>query len=131
MVFAISSRPLFILILSPILFRHFQKFSKLLYPLQLHLPSIHRFTIRLEPVEHIMFLNSILRRIPLIGLYETNHLLILHYPLLVLCHCILSAFTLPCIYQFPIRLSQFCYISQILFYFPTVKRIYDYKMMSD
>ena len=38
---------LLILILPPILFRHFQKFSKLLYSLSLHLPWIKNFSIGL------------------------------------------------------------------------------------
>ena len=46
---AILSRPLFILILPPILFRQFQKFSKPLNSLSLHLPSIHFLSIMFEP----------------------------------------------------------------------------------
>ena len=37
---AILSRPLFVLVLSLILFRQFEKFSKHLYPLRFHLPCI-------------------------------------------------------------------------------------------
>ena len=52
---AILLRPLFILILPPILFRHFQKFSKLLDSLWLHLPNIHHFSIGLQPIQVVMF----------------------------------------------------------------------------
>ena len=83
---AILSRPLFILILSPILFRHFQKFSKLLHPLYLHLSSIHRFTIRLQPIELVMLLYSMSRWIPFVGLNKCHHFNIFHHPSFVLCH---------------------------------------------
>lgn len=82
---AILSR-LLILILPLILFRHFQKFSKLLHPLWLHFPSIQGFSIGLQPVEHIMLLNSMLRWIPMIGFYEISHLFISFHPSFVLCH---------------------------------------------
>ena len=41
---------LLILVLPSIQFRHFQKFSKLLHPLRLHLPSIKNLPIRLQPL---------------------------------------------------------------------------------
>ena len=85
---AILSRPLFILILPPILFRHFQKFSKLLHPLRLHLPSIKSFSIGLDPVEIFTSLLFImLRRIPMVTLQEPHHLIVPNHPLFFLCHC--------------------------------------------
>ena len=83
---AILSRPLFILVLPPILFRQFQKFSKLLYPLSLHLSSIQGFTIRLEPIHVVMLFKAMFRRIPMIFFKEINHILIFIYPFLILCH---------------------------------------------
>ena len=50
-----------------------KKFFELLYPLRLQLPSIQRFTIRLQPVEHIMLFYSMLRRIPMLTFNELLH----------------------------------------------------------
>ena len=83
---AILSRPLFILILSLILFRQFKKFSKLLHPLSLHLPCIHHLPIRLQPIQHIMLLNPMPRRIPMVLLQESHHFIVSHYPAFVLRH---------------------------------------------
>ena len=77
---------LLILILPPIPFRHFQKFSKLLHPLWFHLSSIQGFTIRLEPVEHIMLLYPMLRGISMICLNVALHLIIPRHPLIALGH---------------------------------------------
>jgi len=82
----LSKNLLFILVLPPILFRHFQKFSKLLHPLSLHLPCIHHLPIRLQPVQHIMLLYPMTRWITMVGLNEFNHLVVSHQPPLVLCH---------------------------------------------
>ena len=71
-----TERGLLILILSPILFRHFQKLSKLLYPLCFHLPSIQYFPIRLQPIQHISILCHILRRIPMLTFNELLHFII-------------------------------------------------------
>ena len=84
---AILSRPLFILILSPILFRHFQKFSKLLHPLRLQRPSIHLLPVMLQPrIIAASFFRIILRWIPLISFNKRHHLIIFCFPFLVLCH---------------------------------------------
>ena len=64
------------LILPPIQFRHGKKLFKLLHSLSLHLPSIQRFTIGLQPIKHIMLLNPMLRRIPMVLLQEPHHLII-------------------------------------------------------
>ena len=77
---------LLILIFPSILLHQFLKFSKLLYPLRLHLPSIKDLPIRLQPIEHIMLLNPMLRRIPMIDLYKVNHLIIPRYPPIILRH---------------------------------------------
>ena len=74
------------LILPPILFRHFQKFSKLLHPLRFHLPSIKSLSIGLAPVQHIMLLNPVLRWIAFVDLNEVLHLLIPFLPFLILRH---------------------------------------------
>ena len=83
---AILSQPLLILIFPLILFHQFQKFSKLLYPFQLHLLSIQRFTIHLKPIKHIMLINPMLRRIPFVGLNKSNHLIEPTLPSFVLPH---------------------------------------------
>ncbi len=85
--FSAGSYPLLILIFPPILFRHFQKFSKLLHPLRLHRSSIHLLPIMLKPRIIIAPLfRIILRRIPLIGLYKLYHLIVFRLPLLLLSH---------------------------------------------
>ena len=89
-----SLRPLFILILPPILFRHFQKFSKLLYPLLLHLPRIHHLSVSLQPVQHIMLLNPVFRRIPVIGLNKPHNLLISCQPTCFLIHYTINLYCL-------------------------------------
>ena len=87
---------LLILILPPILFRHFQKFSKLLHPVRFHLPSIHHLPIGLHPVEHIVLLYPMLRRISMIRLNKTHHLIIPHHPSLFLCHTIILLCSVCC-----------------------------------
>ena len=82
----LSKNLLLILILPPILFRHFQKFSKLLHPLRLQFPCIKNLPIRLHPVQHIVLLNPMLRRIPMIALNKSHHLLIPLHPPFLLCH---------------------------------------------
>ena len=81
-----TERGLLILILPPILFRQGKKLFKLLYPLRFHLPRIHPLPGRLHPIQHIMLLNPILRRIPMFTLHERHHLIISLPPFLVLCH---------------------------------------------
>ena len=83
---AILSRLLFILIFPPILFRHFQKFSKLLYPISFHLSSIQCFTIRFQPIQVVMLFNLVLRRIPMIDLNKLNHLFTSFLPTFFLLH---------------------------------------------
>ena len=77
---------LLILILPPILLHHFQKLFKLLHPVRFHLPSIKNLPIRLQPIEHIMLLNPMLRRVPIIRLNKTHHLIIPRYPPFILRH---------------------------------------------
>ena len=74
----LSKNLLLILVLSLILFRHFQKFSKLLNSLSLHLPSIQRFTIGLQPIKHIMLLYPMLGWIPVVLLQEPHHFIVSH-----------------------------------------------------
>lgn len=84
---AILLRPLFILVLPPIPFRHFQKFSKLLHPLWFHIPCIHLLPIMFQPrIIFTSFLRIIFRWIPFIGLDEVLHLIISCQPPFVLCH---------------------------------------------
>ena len=86
---AILSRPLFILILPPILFRHFQKFSKLLHSFRLQRPSIHLLPIMFQPrIIFTSLLCIILRRIPLIGLNKRHHLLVFTKPTFILLHAL-------------------------------------------
>ena len=87
------SQPLFILVLPPILFRHFQKFSKLLHPLRFQLPCIHPLPIRLNPVQHIVLFNPMFRRITFVGLNEVLHFFISFLPTFFLSHTI---YLLPC-----------------------------------
>ena len=58
------------------------------YPaFMLHLDTkLISFPIMLHPVQHIMLLNPMPTRIPMIGFYECNHLLPLGLPLLFLSH---------------------------------------------
>lgn len=63
-----------------------KKFFELLYPLRLQLPSIQRFTIRLQPVEHIMLFYSMLRRIPMLTFNELLHFIIPIQPTCLLIH---------------------------------------------
>ena len=77
---------LLILILPPILFRHFQKFSKLLYPLRFHLPSIQCFTIRFQPIQVVMFFQAMFRRITMISLNKGFYLIISCQPTSLLIH---------------------------------------------
>ena len=92
---AILSRPLFILVLPPIQFHHFQKFSKLLHPLSLHLTCIQGFTIRLQPIQMVMLLNMVLRRIPPIRFNKANHLIIPRLPTFILFHIPRYSFVAP------------------------------------
>lgn len=63
-----------------------KKFFELLYPLRLQLPSIQRFTIRLQPVEHIMLFYSMLRRIPMLTFNELFDLIVPSQPTCILIH---------------------------------------------
>ena len=69
---------------------------QLLHPLSLHLSCIHHLPVRLHPVEHIMFFYSVLRRIPVIALNKSHHLLIPHHPSLILCHTIILLCSVCC-----------------------------------
>ena len=62
-----SKRRLLILIHPSILFNERQKPFEHLYPLRLHLPRIKNFPIRLHPIQQIMLLNPMTRRIPMIS----------------------------------------------------------------
>jgi len=63
-----------------------KKFFELLYPLRLQLPSIQRFTIRLQPVEHIMLFYSMLRWVAFIRFNELLHFIIPIQPTCILIH---------------------------------------------
>jgi hypothetical protein len=67
---------LLILILSLVLFRQFQKYSKRLHPLFFHFTRIHHLPIRLYPIQHIVLFYPMLRRIPMILFYETLHFIV-------------------------------------------------------
>ena len=69
-----------------ILFYQFEQSVKQTYPLWFHLPRIHHLPIRFHPIEHIMLLNPMLRWIPVVGLNETNHLLVSLKPSCFLIH---------------------------------------------
>ena len=75
-----------ILILSFILLHQGQKLFKLLYPLKLYLPLIHRLPVRFEPVQHIMLLKPMLRRIPMILFNEGFNFIISCQPTCLLIH---------------------------------------------
>ena len=77
---------LYVLINSLILLHHGKEFLKLPHPLWLHLTSIQGFTICFQPVQHIMFLKLILRRISMIGVDKLYHLIISCIPLSFLIH---------------------------------------------
>ena len=85
-----SKRRLLILIHTSILFNERQKPFEHLYSLRLHLISIKSLSIGLAPVEHIMLLNPMARRIPMVPFQELNHLIKSHYPSFVLCHIFTS-----------------------------------------
>ena len=65
-----------ILIHPSILLPQLQQLLKHGQPLLLHLPGIHPFPVGLEPIEHIMLLQPMLRRVPLIRLNEGLHLIV-------------------------------------------------------
>ena len=78
---------LFILVLPPISFRQFQKFSKLLNPLRLQNTSIQLLSIMLQPrIIFASLLRIIFGGVTLVGLNKRHHLIISCNPLLVLCH---------------------------------------------
>ena len=60
--------------------------SARLHPLRPHLPRIQRLSIRLQPVQHIMLLNPMPRRITMVGLNELNHFIISNQPSRLLIH---------------------------------------------
>ena len=62
--------------------------SKLLHPLRFHLSSIKSLSIGLAPVEHIMLLYPMARRIPSIAFNKIYHLFIFILPPFILCHII-------------------------------------------
>ena len=89
-------KPLFPLVLPPILFRHFQKFSKPLHSLWFQLPSIHLLPVMLHPCIQPPFLQIIFGKIPMVRFYEGLHLIVVCHPLLFLRHLIfLLLFRMP------------------------------------
>ena len=74
------------LIHSSILFAQYKQLLKRFHPLRLQPPRIHQLPLLLHPIQHIMLLNPMLRRIPMIHLNETLHLLKSYFPSLVLRH---------------------------------------------
>ncbi len=102
---AILSQPLLILVLSLILFRHFQKFSKLLQPFRFHRSGIHLLSIMLQPsIIFASLFGIIFRWIPFVGLNKHHHLIVSRCPSFVLRHTylILINFTSnrPSLFQF-------------------------------
>ena len=69
-----------------IFFNQRKQFFELTKPWLLQGISIHKFSVCLQPVEHIMLFYSMLTRVPMIGFYECNHFLISGLPLLILRH---------------------------------------------
>ena len=100
---------LLILILPPILFRQFKKFSKLLHSLRLHRSCIHLPPIMLQPrIIFTSLLRIILRWIPLIRLNKCHHLIVSRCPSLILCHTSSLHFWISFIKSFQ---SCFCVIA--------------------
>ena len=68
------------------LFHLRHQFPKTLYSFHLQPPRIHQLPLLLHPVQHIMLLYPMLRRIPVIRLNETLHLIIPYQPTSFLIH---------------------------------------------
>ena len=88
--FKSTNSSILILVFPSILFHHFLKFSKLLQPLHSHLPSIQKLSIRLQPIEHIMLLGSVFRRIMMISFNKSLHFIEPTLPSFVLRHRLLK-----------------------------------------
>ena len=80
-----------------------KKFFELLYPLRLQLPSIQRFTIRLQPVEHIMLFYSMLRWVAFIRFNELLHFIIPIQPTCILIHLTSYFLLIPCSNHLPVH----------------------------
>ena len=74
------------LIHSSILFAQYKQLLKRFHPLRLQPPRIHQLPLLLHPIQHIMLLNPVLRRIPMIHLNEALHLIISFQPTRLLIH---------------------------------------------
>ena len=84
----LSNQPSPMLVYPFILFHQYQERFKPFHSLRLHPPRIHHLPVCLQPVQHVMLLNPVLRRIPMIGLHEAHHLLIPRSPPFILSHII-------------------------------------------
>ena len=96
-------RRLLVLIHSLMLFHQFLKHLKHFHSLRLHLSSIDQFAGSFEPVQHIMFLNTMPRWIPLICFDEFHHFIVLNNPLFILRHTYYLQASLNC---FPYSLTN-------------------------
>ena len=79
---------LFPLIFPLVLLTHLQQLLERLYPLWLQFPSIQSFSCGLKPIEHIVLLNAMTRRIPVVFLNKFSHLIISNSPSYILRHII-------------------------------------------
>ena len=75
----------YVLIHPLILLHQCQQSLESLHPIGFKLSRIKSLTVSLHPVQHIMLLQSMLRRIAMIGFNKTNHLLVSYVPPLFLC----------------------------------------------
>ena len=69
-----------------ILLHQSKKFFKRLHPLWFHLSCIKSFSIGLQPIQHIVLLYPMFRRIPFVGLNKCYHLIIFRQPTSLLIH---------------------------------------------
>ena len=81
-----SKRRLLILIHPSILFNERQKPFEHLYSLRLQLSGIQKFPLMLNPVQHIMLLYPVFRRIPVVVMDKSHHLIIFCLPTFILRH---------------------------------------------
>ena len=76
------------LILTFILLTQLQQLLERLYSLRLQIPSVHSFPRGFQPVQHIMFFNTVTRWIPVVFLNKFSHLIISNSPSFILRHII-------------------------------------------
>ena len=67
-----------------------QQFLEQLLPICLQLSRIHHLAVVLHPIQHQMFLNPMLRRIPALARHKLHHLPIPHHPQIIIFHCVVK-----------------------------------------